>query len=63
MVFRRVRGAPLFIRSSVDGRLGRFRVLAAVRLGCTCLFELGFCLGVSPGVGLLDRVETLFLVF
>ena len=27
------------------------------------LFKLKFCLGICPGVGLLDHVATLFLVF
>ena len=28
-----------------------------------CLFKLQFCLGICPGVGLLDHMATLFLVF
>ena len=36
---------------------------AAVNTGCMCLFELGFCLGICPGMGLLYHMATLFLVF
>ena len=28
-----------------------------------CLFELQFCLGIFTGVGLLDHIVILFLVF
>ena len=32
-------------------------------LGCLYLSELWFCLDICPGVGLLDHMATLFLVF
>ena len=60
----------LFIHSSVDGQLGCFHVLAIVNnavwtLGCVYLFKLEFLsfLDICPGVGLLDYMVTLFLVF
>ena len=58
-----------FIHSSVGGHFGCFPVLAivnsAVTLGYTYLFELEFSsfLGICPGVGLLNHMVTLFLVF
>ena len=52
----------------IYGRLGCFRVLAivnsaAMNMKCMYLFELEFSLGICPGVGLLDHMATLFLVF
>ena len=57
-----------FIHSSVDGYLRCFHVLAIVNvllwtLGCLYLFELWFSLDICPGVGLLDHVVFLYLVF
>ena len=48
------------IHSSVDGHLGCFHVLAVMNsavmnIGVHVLFERKFCLGVCPGVGLLDH--------
>ena len=58
----------IFINSSVDGHLGCFRVLVivngvAVNIRVHVLFELEFCPDMCPGVGLLDRMTVLFLVF
>ena len=53
-----------FIHSSVGGNLGGFHVLATVNcaaLGCMYLFEL--FLDICLGLGLLDHVASLFLVF
>ena len=52
----------------VDGPLGCVHVLAAVtsasvNTGCMYLCELQFCLGIFPGVGLLDHIVILLLVF
>ena len=57
-----------FIRSSVDGHLGCFHVLAivnraAVNIEVHVSFELEFCLDIWPGVGLLGHMVALFLVF
>ena len=58
-----------FIHSSVDGHLGCFYVLAIVNsypmnIGVhVSFFELYFCLDICPGVGWLDHVATVFLVF
>ena len=57
-----------FIHSSVDGHLGCFHVLSivsssAVNIGCMCLFELWFSPDICPGVGLLDHMVILYLVF
>jgi len=34
-----------------------------MNIGCMYLFELQFCLGTCPGVGFMDHVVSLFLVF
>ena len=57
-----------FIYSSVDGHLGCFHVLAIVNSAAMNTevhvpFELWFCLDICPGVGLLDHIVVLFLVF
>ena len=56
-----------FIHSSVDGHLGCFLLLAnvnsaAMNIG-VFLFKLAFSPVIYPGVGLLDHMATLFLVF
>ena len=56
------------IHSSVIGHLGCCHVLAMVNSaakpqGCMDLFALSFCLGICPGVGLLDHMATLLSVF
>ena len=38
-------------------------VVVVVVLFCMYLFELQFCLDICPGVGLLDHMVALFLVF
>ena len=58
----------LCIHSCVGGHLGSFHVLtlvrcAAVTLGYTCLLQLWFFRGGCPGVGLLDQMVVLLLVF
>ena len=57
-----------FIHSSVDGHLGCFHVLATVNsatmnIGVHVPFRIEFCLDACLGVGLLDHMLTLFLVF
>ena len=57
-----------FIRSSVDGHLGCFHVLAivysaAVNTGIRVCFRLWFSQDICPVVGLLDHIVDLFLVF
>ena len=59
----------IFIHSSVDGHLGCFHVLAivnsaAVNIGVHVSFQIyGFVRIYGPGVGLLDHMVVLFLVF
>ena len=36
---------------------------ASMNTGCMYVFKLQFCLDICPGVGLLDHVAILFLVF
>ena len=55
-----------FIYSSVDEQLGCVPVLETVlqgTLGWMYIFELWFFLHICPGVGLLDHVAILYLVF
>ena len=57
-----------FIHSSVDGHLGCFLVLAIVKsdamnIGMYVFFGIIDMSGYMPGVGLLDQIVTLFLVF
>ena len=57
-----------FINASVDGHLGCFLVLAIVNsaardIGRMYLFELEFSPDIHPGMGLLDHMVALFLVF
>ena len=40
-----------------------FEPSAAMNVGVRASFELQFYLGICPGVGLLDHIATLFLVF
>ena len=58
----------IFIHLSVDGHLGYFHVLgivnsAAVNIGVHLSFKLWFSLDVCPGVGLMDHMVALFLIF
>ena len=63
-----VRVYLFFVHSSVNGRLGCLHVVAivnsaAVNIEYMCLSTLSFCLGICPGVKLLDHMAALFLVF
>ena len=57
------------IHSSVDGQiLGCFYVLAIVtsatmNIGVHVYFSVKFCLDICPGVGLLDHMVVIYLVF
>ena len=56
------------IHLSVDGHLGCFYVLAivdsvAVNIRVHIIFEWKFCPDICPGVGLLDYMVVLYLVF
>ena len=58
----------VLIHSSVDGHLGCFHVLpignsAAVNIGVHVSFQMKFCPGVCSGVGLLDPMVVVYLVF
>ena len=58
-----------FIHSSLGGHLGYFHVLVVVNSAAKNIgvhvskFELWFCPGICPGVGLLGHMVVLFLVF
>ena len=54
----------IFIHPSLDGHLGCFHVLALVSIAALnmYLFEIVFS-RYMPGVGLLDHMATLFLIF
>ena len=56
------------IYSSVDGHLGFFHVVAiinsaAMNIGVHVSFWIKYFSGYSPGVGLLDGMVVVFLVF
>ena len=58
----------ILIQSSVNTHLGFFHVMAivnsaAVNIGMLFLFELWFSPDRCPGVGLLEHIIVLFLVF
>ena len=56
-----------FIHSFADGHLGVFHVLPVVKSAAVStgvhLFKLEFCLAVCRGMGLLDDMVILSLVF
>ena len=57
-----------FIHSSVDGPLGCFHLLAiansvAVNIGVHVSFQIIVSLDICPGVGLMDHMVVLYLVF
>ena len=59
---------PLLIHSSAHGRLGGFHVSpvvnsAAVNIGVCASFWTRDLSSICPGVGVLDHVVILFLVF
>ena len=57
-----------FIHSSSDGHLGSYNILAVVNnaaknIGVHVSFELWFSSEIYPGVGLLDYMVALLVVF
>ena len=68
LAFHCVYHCIFFIHSSVDKHSACIHILtivnsASMNTGCVYLFELEFCPDIYLGVGLLDYMETLFLVF